>query len=121
MVKLTDQQKEELKALEAIPEDQIDLSDIPELTEEERKNARKFSFYQPDWQLITLRLDRNVINWFEKNAENDDEAAKVINQVLMEHMRKVRFPNKKTFAEVEHQTGDQVQEAQDHLNSRNRQ
>ena len=113
MAKLTDQQKEELKALEAIPDEDIDYSDIPEMTEEERKNARKFSFYKPDWHDITLRLDRNVINWFVKSAENDDEAAKVINQVLMEHMRKVRFPNKKTFAEVEQQTGDQVQEARD--------
>ena len=41
MVKLTDEQKEELKALEAMPDDQTDFSDIPVLTAEERKNARK--------------------------------------------------------------------------------
>lgn len=95
MVKLTEKQKEELKALEAIPEDQIDLSDIPEMTEEEWRNAKKYNFYEPDWQDITLRLDRNVVDWFEENAENDEEAARVINQVLVEHMRKVRFPRRR--------------------------
>lgn len=95
MVKLTDQQKEALKALEAIPEDQIDLSDIPEMTEEEWRNARRINIYKPDWQDITLRLDRNVVDWFEENAENDDEAAKIINEVLVEHIRKVRFPKRK--------------------------
>ena len=100
MVKLTDEQKEKMKALEAIPEDQIDLSDIPELTTEQRRNARRINIYKPDWQDITLRLDRNVVDWFEENAENDDEAAKVINEVLVEHIRKVRFPNRKAVAEV---------------------
>ena len=94
MVKLTDEQKEKMKALEAIPEDQIDLSDIPELTAEQRRNARRINIYKPDWQEITLRLDRNVVDWFEENAENDDEAAKIINEVLLEHIRKVRFPKR---------------------------
>ena len=100
MVKLTDQQKEELKALEEMADEDIDYSDIPEMTEEEWRNAKRINIYKPDWQDITLRLDRNVVDWFEENAEGDDEAAKVINEVLMEHIRKVRFPNRKAVAEA---------------------
>lgn len=36
---LTDKQKQQLKALAEIPDDQIDFSDIPETTEEQWKGA----------------------------------------------------------------------------------
>ena len=97
MVKLTDEQRAELEALEAMPDDQIDYSDIPEMTHEDWARARRDMFYRPDWQDITLRLDRNVVDWFEENAE---EAAKAINQALMEHMRRVRFPYRKPSKEA---------------------
>jgi hypothetical protein len=38
----TDQRQRELNAIEALPDDQIDLSDIPELTDEQlRRCVRK--------------------------------------------------------------------------------
>ena len=95
MVKLTEEQKAELEALEAMPDDQIDYSDIPETTEAEWSKAKRGMFYQPDWQNITLRLDQNVIDWFEEHAESPEKAHKDINQVLMDHMRQVRFPGRK--------------------------
>ena len=69
MVKLTDEQRAELEALEAMPDDRIDYSDIPEMTKEEWSKAKRGMFYKPDWQNITLRLDRNVVDWFEEQAE----------------------------------------------------
>ena len=39
MVKLTEEQRAELEALEAMPDDQIDYSDIPEMTEAEWSKA----------------------------------------------------------------------------------
>ena len=95
MVKLTEEQRAELEALEAMPDDQIDYSDIPEMTEADWSKAKVGMFYKPDWQDITLRLDRNVIDWFEERAETCEEAQRDINQALMEHVRRVRFPGRK--------------------------
>ena len=95
MVKLTDEQKAELEALEIMPDDQIDFSDIPEMTDADWARAKMGTFYQPDWQDVILQLDQNVVDWFEENAENPEEAAKNINQVLMEHVRRERFPGRK--------------------------
>ena len=96
MVKLTDDQRAELEALEAMPDDQIDCSDIPEMTDEEWATAKRGMFYQPDWQDITLRLDQNVIDWFEEQAGTPEKAQEAINQALVEHMRRVRFPGRET-------------------------
>ena len=92
MARLTDQQRVELEALEAMPDDQIDYSDIPEMSEAEWSNAKRGLFYKPDWQRITLRLDQNVVDWFEENAKDHEEAHKNINQALMDHMRREMFP-----------------------------
>ena len=99
MVKLTDEQKAELEALEAMPDDQIDFSDIPEQPINWAK-AKVGMFYQPDWQDITLRLDQNVVDWFEENAETPEDVHKDINQALMEHIRRERFPGRKPSKEA---------------------
>ncbi len=100
MVKLTKEQKAELEALEAMPDDQIDYLDIPEMTEAEWSKAKRGMFYQPDWQDVTLRLDRNVVDWFEEQAQTPEEAHRNINQALVEHMRRVRFPGRKPAREA---------------------
>ena len=100
MVKLTDAQKAELEALEKLSDDEIDLSDIPEMTEAEWAKAKRGMFYKPDWQDVTLRLDQNVVDWFEEQAETPEEAHRNINQALVEHMRRVRFPGRKTAKEA---------------------
>ena len=93
MVKLTDEQRAELEALEAMPDDQIDYSDIPEMTDIDWSKAKRGRFYKPDWQDITLRLDQNVVDWFEEQAGTPEKAHEAINQALVEHLRRVRFPN----------------------------
>jgi uncharacterized protein (DUF4415 family) len=100
MVKLTDEQRAELEALEAMPDDQIDYSDIPEMTEAEWCKARRGTFYKPDWQDINLRLDQNVVDWFEEHAQTPGKAHEDINQALTEHIRRARFPGRKPAREA---------------------
>ena len=99
MVKLTEKQRAELQALEAMSDDEIDLSDIPE-REIDWSKAKIGMHYKPDWQDITLRLDQNVIDCFEENAGDLEKAHKDINQVLMDHMWQVRFPGRKLPGKV---------------------
>ena len=93
MVKLTEEQKAELQALAEMSDDDIDFSDIPEMTDEEWARARRGMFYQPKWKEYTFLLDENIIDWFEENALNPAELHKDINNALMEHIRRERFPN----------------------------
>ena len=60
---LTKAQKAELAALAAMPDDQIDLSDIPEATEEFWKNAKRGVFYRPTKKSTTVRIDSDVLAW----------------------------------------------------------
>jgi uncharacterized protein (DUF4415 family) len=66
---LTESQKAELAALAALSDDQIDFSDIPEVTEERMKNAIRRRFYRPVKQQITARLESDVLHWLKSQGK----------------------------------------------------
>ncbi len=72
--------EEQLDALTAMPNGQINLSDIPEL---DFTNAERGRFYRPIKQPITLRLDADIVAWFKRNNEQYQTA---INKALREHI-----------------------------------
>lgn len=55
----------ELKRLEAMPDDQIDTSDAPELTDKQWAEAVRGRFYRPVKQQVTARLDADVLAWLK--------------------------------------------------------
>jgi uncharacterized protein (DUF4415 family) len=66
---LTTRQKRELAALAALPDCQIDTSDIPELPPGAWKNAVRGRFYRPIKQAVSMRLDADVIAWLKKRGK----------------------------------------------------
>lgn len=62
---LTDEQRERLRALAEMPDEDIDFSDIPPLTEDFWKNAVRGKFYRPVKKQVTLRIDADVLEWFK--------------------------------------------------------
>ena len=60
---LSAEQVAELKALAARTDDQIDVSDIPPLTEAFWKHAVRNPFYKPVKTQLTVRLDADVLAW----------------------------------------------------------
>ncbi len=66
---LTESQKAELEALAALPDSEIDLSDIPELTDEQWQNAIRHRGYRPVKQQITARLDSDVLHWLKSQGK----------------------------------------------------
>jgi len=66
---LTAKQKRELAALAALPDDQIDTSDIPELPPGAWKDAVRGRFYRPVKQPISMRLDADVVAWLKKRGK----------------------------------------------------
>jgi uncharacterized protein (DUF4415 family) len=66
---LTLRQKRELAALAALPDDQIDTSDIPELPPGAWKDAVRGRFYRPVKQAVSMRLDADVVAWLKKRGK----------------------------------------------------
>jgi uncharacterized protein (DUF4415 family) len=66
---LTSAQRRELADLVAQPDDKIDYSDIPPLTEKFWRTAVRNPFYRPVKKQITVRLDADVIAWLRRQGE----------------------------------------------------
>ncbi len=88
--KLTKEQKAELQALAALPDEQIDTSDIPEILD--WSGARRDLLYRPVKQQITLRLDADVVAWFRANAPGGRGYQTEINHVLRKHAQQALKP-----------------------------
>ena len=69
MKKLTSSERQkELKAIAATTDDRIDMSDIPELTEEQLSRAVRGQMYRPLKKPVTMRLDADVIEWLKEDG-----------------------------------------------------
>jgi uncharacterized protein (DUF4415 family) len=66
--RLTAGRKRHLEKLSRRPDDEIDTSDIPKLTEKFWQNAVRNPFYRPVKQQLTLRLDADIIAWLRRQG-----------------------------------------------------
>jgi uncharacterized protein (DUF4415 family) len=65
--KATKEQLAELMALADLPDDQIDLSDIPEISD--WSGAVVGKFYRPMKEAVTVRLDADVVHWLKRDGK----------------------------------------------------
>ena len=82
---LTRTQKADLAALEALPDDRIDTSDVPEILN--WGHARRSQFYRPVKKQITLRLDADVLAWFKSKVPGGRGYQTEINRALRRHLQ----------------------------------
>lgn len=73
-----------MKAIDAIRDEDIDLSDMPET---DFSHGVRGKFYRPVKDQVTLRIDRDVLAWFKATEEKYQTA---INAALREHMERRR-------------------------------
>ncbi len=81
---LTRKQKAELEALTALPDDRIDVSDIPEVRD--WSGAKRGLLYRPVKKQLTLRVDADVVAWFKEHARGGRGYQTDINRALREHV-----------------------------------
>lgn len=67
--KLTEDRRKELAKMDALPADQIDTSDAPELSEAQWAEAVRGRFYKPIKQQVTARLDADVLAWLKVGGQ----------------------------------------------------
>ena len=90
VVKLTEQQKRELEALRNMPDDEIDLSDIPEITD--WSGFKMGRFYIPKWKDFSLKLDEYVIDLLDRRLADGQTLDEAVNKALGAQMYRIRFP-----------------------------
>jgi uncharacterized protein (DUF4415 family) len=89
--KMTPEIAAELDRLAAMPDDTIDLSDMPEVTD--FTGWVRGKFYRPVKKQVTVRLDADVLEWFKAKQGGKRGYQTAINaalrKVVEEEMRKV--------------------------------
>lgn len=76
----------QMRALEALPDDQVDTTDAPEIFD--WSDARRGVFHRPVKQQITLRFDADIIAWFKARARDGRGYQTDINGALREHVKR---------------------------------
>jgi len=75
---LTRRRRRELEAMAALPDQQIDTSDIPELPPEAWEDAVRGRFYRPLKQAVSMRLDADVVAWLKQLGKGYQTRANII-------------------------------------------
>jgi uncharacterized protein (DUF4415 family) len=78
-----DKQRRELKKLADRPDSQIDFSDAPE-RRPRASDIQVGRFYRPIKQLVSLRVDADVLNWFRGRGKKYQT---YMNEVLRREMQ----------------------------------
>jgi len=68
MPKLSAKTRKELRKLAALPDHEIDLTDIPEIREFP-SDAVIGKFYRPKKTTVTIRLDADVVVWIKASGQ----------------------------------------------------
>jgi uncharacterized protein (DUF4415 family) len=78
--------KTDWKRLDQLKDEQIDTSDIPELSDEFFARAQ---LYVPPKQAVTMRLDVDVLNWFKAQGQGyQTRINKLLRAYMLEHQRR---------------------------------
>jgi len=83
--KLTAKQQEELKALQAMADSDIDYTDIPPAHPGDWQGAEVGRFYKPVKQQLTIRLDEDIVDFFQASGKGYQTR---INDLLRQAMMK---------------------------------
>jgi uncharacterized protein (DUF4415 family) len=85
---MTAAQQARLARLAAMKDEDIDFSDIPEVTD--FTGFKRGMFYRPVKQQITLRVDADVLTWFRSHKKKgyQTEINQALRQYVMQHRRK---------------------------------
>ncbi len=86
MKKADKKSAEELAVLSAMPEEEIDLTDIPEITD--WSSALIGRFYRPVKETVTIRLDADVLDWLKQGGKGYQTRVNRILRAVMERQRK---------------------------------
>ena len=71
--------------LQELPDEEIDYSDIPPVTD--WSGAAVGRFYRPVKETVTIRLDADVLDWLKKGGKGYQTRVNKILRAVMERQR----------------------------------
>ena len=93
---LSAEEQKQLAALSSMPDNDIDLSDMPEADDAFFERAVPGRFYRRLKQQLTLRIDADIIAWFKREAGEDGKGYQTrINQALRDYIAAKQRQDKK--------------------------
>jgi uncharacterized protein (DUF4415 family) len=82
---LTAKLQAELDALEAMPESEIDTTEMPPVTDWSK--AERGAFYRPIKRPLSLRLDADIIDWFQRQGSGYQTRMNAVLRAYVERHR----------------------------------
>ena len=76
MRKLSKEQKRDIAAIAAFKDEDIDLSDMPEVVDWSRAEIGRF--YRPPKKAVTMRLDADVLEWLKGSGKGYQTRANLL-------------------------------------------
>jgi uncharacterized protein (DUF4415 family) len=86
MRKLSAEKRKKLRKLAALPNREIDLTDIPEI-KQIPSDAVIGKFYRPKKTTVTIRLDADVVAWMKASGEGYQTRINAYLRQLMQQNR----------------------------------
>ena len=83
---LTPKLKAELAALAAMPESQIDTTEMPPIAD--WSHAVRGAFYRPVKKPLSLRIDADVIDWFQRQGQGYQTRMNAVLREFVERQRR---------------------------------
>jgi len=86
MKKATKKMTEELATLAALPDEEIDTTEIPEIADWSKAMVGRF--YRPVKETVTIRLDADVLDWLKQGGKGYQTRVNKILRAVMEQQRR---------------------------------
>ena len=96
MKRLTKEQKREIAAIAARKDDEIDLSEMPEIVD--WSGAEVGKFYRPPKRSVTMRVDADVIEWLKSYGPGYQSRANMLLRHAMSSTRAAKVNGKRRRA-----------------------
>jgi len=96
MKKLTKEQKREIAAVAAKKDEDIDLSEMPEVID--WSDAEVGKFYRPPKRPVTMRLDADVVEWLKSYGPGYQTKANLLLRHAMSSTRTSKVAGKRRRA-----------------------
>ena len=92
MKKLTEKQKREIAAIAGRKDEDIDLSEMPEVVD--WSGAEMGKFYRPPKRPVTMRLDADVIEWLKSYGPGYQTKANMLLRHAMRSTQSAKIERK---------------------------
>ncbi len=88
MNKIPEAMRKELAALAALPETEVDFSDIPATSTSDWQGATRGKFYRPIKQQLTVRIDADVLEWLKSQGRGyQSRLNDILRTAMLEKLR----------------------------------